>query len=108
MEDSAYMGLIKDALFPKKRGIISRTNKYVQIKRPGNWDSESIKRLRLSLHLSQYRFAEVLSVQLPTVIAWENDNNHPAGPVLRLLDMLKTNPDFLLEYNIIKGSDSIN
>jgi putative transcriptional regulator len=45
-----------------------------------------------------------LGVSLKTVEAWESGKNVPSGPALRMIEMLKDDPDVLLKYNIIASA----
>ena len=58
----------------------------------------------MSLDFSQALFAMSLGVSLKTVEAWESGKNVPSGPALRMIEMLKDDPDVLLKYNIIASA----
>lgn len=60
-----------------------------------------IKSVRDSLCMTQKTFAGILGVSQKAVEAWETGTNSPAGSSCRLLDMLRRNPAFLEEYQII-------
>lgn len=53
------------------------------------YDSEKIRALRDSLHLSQAVLAALLNTSLSTVRKWEVGDKHPSGPSLKLLDLLE-------------------
>lgn len=63
-----------------------------------------IRKIRMSLDFSQALFAMSLGVSLKTVEAWESGKNVPSGPALRMIEMLKDDPDVLLKYNIIASA----
>ena len=44
-------------------------------------------------HMSQPIWARLLGVSVPTVRAWEQGQNEPAGPVRRLLQVLLKHPE---------------
>ncbi len=52
------------------------------------YDAEGVKKLRLSLHMTQTLFAGMLGVSQKTVEAWESGRNIPMGPASRVLDLL--------------------
>jgi putative transcriptional regulator len=52
------------------------------------YDSQKIRSLRDSLHLSQAVLAALLNTSLSTVRKWEVGDKHPSGPSLKLLDLL--------------------
>lgn len=99
---SAYKDGVKDALYPKKGGIISRNSKLVDIKPAKEWSAADVKKLRHNLQLSQQLFADVLGVKLPTIISWENGINVPSGAASRLMDILAKTPDVLLDADILR------
>ena len=93
---SAYADMVKDALYPKKR-VLTRRNKYLKIAAPRAFSSEEIRSLRIRLRLSVGMFAELLSGSDKTVEAWEAGTNVPSGPALRLMTMIMTYPDILVD-----------
>ena len=93
---SAYADMVKDALYPKKR-VLTRRNKYLKIASPRAFSPEEIRSLRIRLRLSVGMFAELLSVSDKTVEAWEAGTNVPSGPALRLMTMIMTYPDILVD-----------
>jgi putative transcriptional regulator len=55
--------------------------------------STEIAKIRIEIfHMSQPIWARFLGVSLPTVRAWEQGQNEPAGPVRRLLQLLMKDP----------------
>ena len=60
----------------------------VFVKPVKKYDAESVKKLRLSLNLTQAMFAGMLGVSQKTVEAWESGRNTPMGPASRVLDLL--------------------
>lgn len=99
---SYYNDTIKDALFPKKKGVIAKSNKYIKVIEPEEMTKEKIRALRLKLHLSVALFASVFNVSGKTVEAWESGTNSPSGASLRLMRMIEKNPDILLETGVME------
>lgn len=97
MSSTYYKDAIKDALFPKKKGVITKNNKYIKVVPPLEMDKREIRKLRISLSLSLSTFAGVLNVSPKTVEAWESGTNTPSGSALRLMRIIEKNPDFLFE-----------
>lgn len=52
------------------------------------FSAKDIKRLRTSLKLSQPGFAHVLHTTPSTVRRWEQGDTRPAGPALKLLNII--------------------
>jgi DNA-binding transcriptional regulator YiaG len=55
-----------------------------------------IRKVRESLHASQTAFAHFLCVSPKAVQSWEQGIRRPQNTALRLLDIAKKNPKFLL------------
>ena len=101
---SIYKEAVKDALYPKMNGVVSKRNHSLSVNPLKNMTAEDIKTLRKSLKLSISVFSSVLGISNKTLEAWEAGTNKPSGPALRLMNMMKTNPDFLIDMGIIKES----
>lgn len=99
---SIYKDAIRDALYPKKKGNINKTNKFLKVKDLIPLTPKEIKEMREFLQLSQSLFADVLGVSVKTVIAWEKGTNTPCGPALRMMQILKNNPDVIIEAEIME------
>lgn len=98
---SVYDDVAKDALYPKKRGVLSKRNKYLAILPARDFSPEEVKELRLRLHLSISLFASLFAVNDHTVEAWERGTNTPSGPARRLMAMLTVYPDILIETGTV-------
>lgn len=98
---SIYKDAVRDALYPKK-GNLSKTNKFLKVTELPPLTAKEIKKLRMDLQLSQSMFAGVLGASVKTIIAWENGTNEPCGPALRLMQILKKNPDVIIEAEIME------
>lgn len=66
---------------------------------PGTpWNARGVRALRRSLDLSQDEFARLLNVSLATVRAWEQGKREPAGPSIRLLDLVAAAPGIARQW----------
>ena len=101
---SIYKEAVKDALYPRKNGVVSKRNQSLSETPVRDMKAAEIKALRKSLRLSIAVFASLLSVSVKTLEAWEAGTNKPSGPSLRLMNMMKDNPDFLIDMGLIKES----
>ena len=104
---SYYKDTIKDALFPKKKGVITKRNKYLKTVEPTQISASEVKKLREKLSLSVAVLASVMNVSPKTVEAWEAGTYEIGGSALRLLDMIKKNPDILLECGAFDDKTAI-
>ncbi len=101
---SIYKEAVRDALYPRKNGVITKRNKSLSVSSVREMDAHAVRALRKSLRLSLSVFAEVLGVSAKTLEAWEAGTNSPSGPALRLMNLIKANPDLLIDTGIIKES----
>ena len=60
----------------------------VFVKPVNKYSAEDIKRIRLSINMTQTMFAGIMGVSQKTVEAWESGRNVPMGPASRILDLL--------------------
>lgn len=81
--------------FQYEEGKLKARSRKVTIIPVAKLSAKQIKALRLSLKLSQSAFASVLGVSKKSVEAWEAGRNIPGGPAMRMMDYLKSNPDFI-------------
>lgn len=107
MVHSYYKDAVKDALYPKKKGVLSKRCKYIQISELRPMSAKEIRSLRLYLQLSTSMFADLLGVNPKTVEAWEHGTNAPSGPALRLMRMATKNPDILLDGGAVIDRTSL-
>lgn len=98
---SVYLDLVRDALYPRKRGLLTKRNKFLAVADLNEMSAEDIKKLRLRLRLSSGMFASVMGVSEKTVEAWERGTNKPSGSSLRLMNMLSIYPDILVETRTV-------
>ena len=98
---SVYLDLVRDALYPRKRGLLTKRNKFLAVAALNEMSAEDIKKLRLRLRLSSGMFASVMGVSEKTVEAWERGTNKPSGSSLRLMNMLSIYPDILVETRTV-------
>ncbi len=107
MRSCYYKDAIKDALFPKKKGVIAKSNKYIKAVMPKEMTKKEIKALREDLSLSLSVFASVFNVSSKTVEAWESGTNVPSGAALRLMRMIEKNPDILFETGVLEDKTAL-
>ena len=69
--------------------------------------ASEIKKIREKLSLSVSVFASVMNVSPKTVEAWEAGTNEIGGSALRLLDMIKKNPDIILECGALDDKTAL-
>jgi putative transcriptional regulator len=60
--------------------------------RPPDFRAQDVIRLRENLCMSQSVFARILNVSPKTLQSWEQGTRRPSQAVLRLLQVLKTDP----------------
>ena len=103
---SIYFDIVKDALYPRRRGVLSKRNAFIRVTELEEMDADAIRKLRQKLHLSVALFADVLGVSSKTVNAWESGRNVPQGSSLRLMNMLSRYPDILVETRTVVETGS--
>ena len=64
---------------------------------PQTLDKAEIVKLRERLHFSQAVFAKHLNVSVKTVQSWEQGIGKPSGATLKLLSIVNSQPNILLE-----------
>ena len=95
---SIMQGLDEAAKY--QNGKIKARRIKITIKPVDMFSSEDIKRIRLSVGLSQVVFASSIGVSPKTVEAWERGRNKPEGPSRRLLGLIRDNPDVIKQFII--------
>ncbi len=60
---------------------------------PPDWSAREITRLRKQYGMSQVTFAQLLNVSGKTIQSWEQGNRAPSQAALRLLQILKAQPE---------------
>lgn len=98
-----YHDMVKDALYPKKRGVITKRNKYLKAEDIPEMTGDQVRKLRESLSLSLSVFASLLGVQRHTVQCWESGSAKPSGSALRLMQMIKRDPDILFDTHVFRS-----
>lgn len=63
----------------------------------GAYTRSEVAKVRLSMQLSQSKFAELLGVSKRTLQAWEQGQRKPSGSALSLLKVAAARPDILRE-----------
>lgn len=66
-----------------------------------SYTADDIKHIRLSTGLTQRMFAEAMGVSQKAVEAWEAGKNAPAGPAVRMLGFLQSDPNLFDKTQII-------
>jgi putative transcriptional regulator len=94
--DSIMTGL-QEAVNYENGNISARKVKVTVLPLP-KFTPDDIREVRNSLKLSQTAFSGVLGVSKKAVEAWESGRNIPQGPALRMIDILKNNPQFVNAY----------
>ena len=77
---SIFKEAVRDALYPRKNGVLSTRNKALLVTPVVEMGAEDVRKLRKSLKLSSAYFAQILGVSAKTVEAWESGKNTPSGP----------------------------
>lgn len=72
---------------------------HVRILEPKALTANQIAALRKKLRLSQSVFAKLLNVSPKTVMAWEQGQNPPSGSSLRMLEIIKNDPERFLRIS---------
>jgi putative transcriptional regulator len=87
---------LQEALEHAKGKISLKTKEFVLPKKAPEFPASEIAHLRKRTGLSQAVFARVLNVSKESEAKWEQGTRHPAGSALRLLQIMKKNPDLVL------------
>ena len=99
---SVFREAVRDALYPRRNGVLSMRNRFLRTVEPEPMTKDDIRKLRKSLQLSTAVFASALAVSVKTVEAWERGTNEPSGPALRMMNMIRRYPDLLIETGIFQ------
>ena len=62
-----------------------------------NYTANRISKLRKKHKLTREVMAALMSISPETIKSWENGTNKPSGSNARMLQILETNPDLLME-----------
>lgn len=60
-----------------------------------DFEAEEIRRLRMSLRLTQANFAQIIGVSQKTIESWECGRYIPNPTSRRMLSLLKSDPELL-------------
>jgi predicted RNase H-like HicB family nuclease/DNA-binding XRE family transcriptional regulator len=71
---------------------------------PESYRPEQIRAIRRQLNVSQQTFAELLNVSVATVRAWEQGVRTPDGAATRLLQIIESHPEAIID--VASPSDS--
>jgi putative transcriptional regulator len=83
-----------------QQGKLKARKMKITIRPAENFNTDEIKHIRQKTGLSQVVFAGSLGVSPKTVEAWENGRNRPEGASRRLLELVRDNPDLLLQFRV--------
>lgn len=72
-----------------EKGELKGRRKVYEIQPVKRYDNAQIKRIRLSVGMTQGVFADCMGVSPKTVEAWEKGTNRPTGTACRLMSMLE-------------------
>ncbi|NPV51916.1 MAG: type II toxin-antitoxin system MqsA family antitoxin [Firmicutes bacterium] len=89
---------LQQAVDCKAQKLVKAGTKKITVAPLPQYSPTEIKAIRNSLELTQLVFSNILGVSIKTVEAWESGKNTPQGPALRMMDMLKKNPELVQRY----------
>ncbi|GHS89054.1 transcriptional regulator [Campylobacterota bacterium] len=92
--ESIVQGL-NEAIAYEKGELEART---MVVERKPTVSQAEVKRIRKEIGLTQAKFALSLGVSHKTVEAWERGQNKPSGASLRLLEIVRENPQVIAKY----------
>ncbi len=84
-----------------REGKIELQSHKLSIEPLAEYDNKKVKDIRLSCHLSQKAFAEVLGVSPKTIESWEHGTNRPSGVARRFLSLIERDSNFLTREKIL-------
>jgi putative transcriptional regulator len=93
--DELKEGLESALDYAKGKGSKKVRVQVVEYVSPAPLSAASIRSLRVSLGKTQELFAQLLGVSKKTVEAWEAGTKKPNGSVLRLFQILQSDPEAL-------------
>ena len=56
-----------------------------------------VRNIRLKLHASQVKFANMIGVSIGTLQNWEQGRRRPEGPALALLKIVEADPEIVMK-----------
>lgn len=74
----------------------THTDRSVSVTPPAEIGGSGVARLRATLKLSQAVFAKALNVKPDTVRSWEQGKRVPDGAAVRLLELAREHPEWVL------------
>ncbi|EUJ39304.1 hypothetical protein PWEIH_07786 [Listeria weihenstephanensis FSL R9-0317] len=104
--DSLEKGL-KQAIAHADNTKKARTKKILITELP-TYSAKDIKGFRQKVELTQSAFAELMGISKKTVEAWENGRNSPNGSATRLLQIIDSNPEVLMDELTIENEAIVN
>ena len=68
--------------------------------RHSRFDVADVKAIRAQLNVSQSEMAKALGTSLDTIKSWESGRRHPTGLSAKVLEIVKTKPEFFHELAV--------
>jgi putative transcriptional regulator len=93
---------LEEAIEYEKGSLRGVKRRVVTVRPLTVYQSDTIKKIRTKLQLSQTAFASIIGVSKKAVEAWEAGKNIPQGPAQRMLELLDNEPGIVKKYLIEK------
>jgi putative transcriptional regulator len=87
----------KDLIASMKQAARHASGRNVRGMRVTRIEVPDVKAIRLSLRMSQHRFAAAYRIPLPTLKNWEQGRRHPDAPAAAYLLAIKRRPKEIME-----------
>jgi putative transcriptional regulator len=88
---------LEEAILHAKGEITLKTYTLEMPDPPPEVRADELTRVRLESGMSQAVFARVLNVSTKTVQSWEQGSRRPSQAALRLIQLFRQNPSFVLQ-----------
>jgi putative transcriptional regulator len=88
---------LEEAIQHAKGEITLKTYTLERPDPPPEIKADELTKLRLESKMSQAVFAQVLNVSTKTIQSWEQGARKPSQPALRLIQLFRQNPSFVLQ-----------
>jgi putative transcriptional regulator len=87
---------LEEAIQHAKGEITLKTYTLERPDPPPEIKADELTKLRLESKMSQAVFAQVLNVSTKTIQSWEQGSRKPSQPALRLIQLFRQDPSFVL------------
>jgi putative transcriptional regulator len=88
-------------LFKRLVGSMEQMDEIVRGERPPSRefhvDAVGVREIRKATGLSQQKFADIIHVNVGTLKNWEQGRREPTGPAKALLQVIKADPQYVIE-----------